>query len=83
MALAARGVHVQAEARDEGRSLWATGARGLEELSATHHRLVGTGVKGQAALLRYDAAGAPQLFAGGARHPAWGRHRRRRLNLRT
>ena len=45
--------------------LWATGVAGLEQMTANHTRLVGAGVKGQAALLQYDAGGLPQLFAGG------------------
>ncbi len=39
-----------------GKIVWATGWAGMQEIG-------GNGVKGQAALLRYDAAGAPQLFA--------------------
>ncbi|WP_333711906.1 NAD(P)/FAD-dependent oxidoreductase [Yoonia sp.] len=40
----------------EGKTLWATGWVGMKEVG-------GNGVKGQAALLRFDAAGSPQLFA--------------------
>ncbi len=40
----------------EGRVVWATGWSGLAEVG-------GNGVKGQAALLRHDAGGQPQLFA--------------------
>lgn len=36
--------------------IWATGAQGLAEFG-------GNGVKGQSALLRFDARGAPQVFA--------------------
>ena len=64
-ALGAKGVIVQADAPDRGRVLWATGVAGLETLTRSHTRSMGAGVKGQAALLRYDASGAPQLFAGG------------------
>ncbi|MBQ0765235.1 MAG: FAD-binding oxidoreductase [Sulfitobacter litoralis] len=64
-ALAAKGVTVQAEGADRGQVLWATGVAGLEQMTANHTRLVGAGVKGQAALLQYDAGGLPQLFAGG------------------
>ena len=46
-----------------GKTVWATGWEGLQALTAQHHRQVGNGVKGQALLLAYDAAGAPQLFA--------------------
>ena len=41
---------------EDGAVVWATGWQGVQEIG-------GTGVKGQAALLRYDAAGQPQLFA--------------------
>ncbi|MEM8538267.1 MAG: FAD-dependent oxidoreductase [Pseudomonadota bacterium] len=40
----------------EGRLVWATGVDGVNEAG-------GGGVKGQAALLDFDAAGQPQLFA--------------------
>ncbi|MGJ8546350.1 MAG: NAD(P)/FAD-dependent oxidoreductase [Sulfitobacter sp.] len=64
-ALASKGITVAPEGPDRGRVLWATGAAGLEVLNNSHTRMVGAGIKGQAALLRYDAAGAAQLFAGG------------------
>ncbi|MBB3992509.1 glycine oxidase [Sulfitobacter undariae] len=64
-ALHNHGVQVQQEGDDKGRVLWATGVAGLEALNIGRTRIMGNGVKGQAALLRYDAAGAPQLFAGG------------------
>ncbi|WP_370399881.1 NAD(P)/FAD-dependent oxidoreductase [Sulfitobacter sp. JB4-11] len=64
-ALAVRGVTVTSDAPDRGRTLWATGVAGLEEMTAAHHRSIGNGVKGQAALLQHDARGAPQIFAGG------------------
>ena len=64
-ALAAKGVSIAKEAPARGKTLWATGVAGLEEMTAAHHRSVGNGVKGQAALLAYDASGAPQIFAGG------------------
>ncbi len=64
-ALAAKGVNVQSQAHDKGAVLWATGATGLQELSAGHTRSMGNGVKGQAALLKFDASGLPQLFSGG------------------
>ncbi|WP_394153738.1 NAD(P)/FAD-dependent oxidoreductase [Loktanella salsilacus] len=46
----------------QGKVVWATGAAGLEQMTACHTRLVGAGVKGQAALLRHDASELPQLF---------------------
>lgn len=64
-ALSKRGVEVQAQGQDKGAVLWATGVAGLETLTAAHTRSMGNGVKGQAALLDYNAAGSPQLFAGG------------------
>ena len=64
-ALAARGVTVEASGPDTGSVIWATGWTGLAELGQTLDRKVGTGVKGQAALLAHDAAGAPQVFASG------------------
>ncbi|PZX16601.1 glycine/D-amino acid oxidase-like deaminating enzyme [Palleronia aestuarii] len=64
-ALASRSVDVMAEAPDRGAILWATGAAGLVELSATFDQPVGQPIKGQAALLAYDARDAPQLFADG------------------
>ncbi|RJE85782.1 NAD(P)/FAD-dependent oxidoreductase [Paracoccus onubensis] len=48
-----------------GTVLWATGTPGLEMLSRDLDRPVGKGIKGQSALLRYDAAGMPQIFAHG------------------
>lgn len=64
-ALASKGVHVLPDAPDKGTVIWATGVKGLEDLTAAHTRSMGAGVKGQAALLEHDAAGQPQLFAGG------------------
>ncbi|SNR78998.1 NAD(P)/FAD-dependent oxidoreductase [Puniceibacterium sediminis] len=64
-ALAARGITVEAEALDAGAVVWATGWQGFEALSEGRSRPVGVGVKGQAALLRHDAAGMPQLFVEG------------------
>lgn len=64
-ALATKGVTIVTEAADKGQVLWATGLAGLKDLNATHHREIGNGVKGQAALLKFDARDMPQLFAGG------------------
>ncbi len=55
-AIVALGGEVVTDAPPEGSVVWATGWDGLREIG-------GNGVKGQAALLRYDAAGQPQLFA--------------------
>lgn len=64
-ALEAIGISIQSQAPNRGVVLWATGAAGLGELSAGHTRSMGNGVKGQAALLKYDASGLPQLFSNG------------------
>jgi glycine oxidase len=64
-AVQAKGGEIVAEAEDEGKVLWATGWRGLMDLSSAYGRNVGNGVKGQAVLLRHDVGDAPQLFAGG------------------
>ncbi len=57
------GGHILVEGAKEGRVVWATGWQGLVEMTGDHSRLIGNGVKGQAALLAYDASGEPQLFA--------------------
>lgn len=46
-----------------GAVIHATGWQGLRDLSEAFDQPVGDGVKGQAALLRFDAPDAPQLFA--------------------
>ena len=62
-ALTAKGVAIQADAPDQGAVVHATGAAGLEDLNLGLGRMVGAGVKGQSALLQYDARTAPQVFA--------------------
>ena len=62
-ALEARGVEIVTEARDAGQVVWATGVHDLEAMSQAAGRMLGNGVKGQAALLRFDARDKPQLFA--------------------
>ena len=54
---------VLGDAPDEGAVIWATGVAGLTELGAHMGRAMGSGVKGQAALLRCDMQGAPQSYA--------------------
>lgn len=56
---------VVAEAEEEGAVVHATGVAGLEALSADLGRVVGGGVKGQAAALRFEAGGMAQLFVDG------------------
>lgn len=48
---------------EEGAVLHATGAEGLAELSVAFGKVVGTGIKGQSALLRFDAGAVPQIYA--------------------
>jgi len=62
-AIIAQGGEVVAEGQPEGQIVYATGWRGMVELSEQLGKSVGGGVKGQAALFRYDAANLPQLFA--------------------
>ena len=64
-AIRARGGDIEKEAADEGAVLWATGWEGLMDLNAAFKTDVGNGVKGQAAVLKHDAIGRPQIFAGG------------------
>ena len=48
-----------------GAVIWATGTAGLEDLSRDLSCPIGRGEKGQAALLRFDAPGRPQIMADG------------------
>lgn len=43
-------------------TVWATGADGLQDVTAEVARTVGQGIKGQAALMDINCAGLPQLF---------------------
>lgn len=62
-ALGVMRVSVDEEGPDQGRVIHATGVAGLRDMSAALNRSVGAGVKGQAALLRFDAVDKPQIFA--------------------
>ncbi|NBD30910.1 MAG: FAD-dependent oxidoreductase [Alphaproteobacteria bacterium] len=64
-AIRAKGAEIAAQGDAEGKVVWATGWRGLQEMTARHSRLVGAGIKGQAVLLAHDAAAMPQLFVEG------------------
>lgn len=64
-ALQVSGVEIVKEAPDEGAVVWATGWRGLHDLTEALGRKIGDGVKGQAVLLRYPAQDDPQLFVDG------------------
>ena len=61
-ALASRGVSVKTDAPETEINVHATGVAGLTALNARQNRLVGSGIKGQAALLDYAAPDAAQLF---------------------
>lgn len=62
-ALRAKGAEVIiGDAPEEGLVLHATGAAGLEALSADLGRHLGGGLKGQALALRFEARAAPQLY---------------------
>jgi glycine/D-amino acid oxidase-like deaminating enzyme len=63
-AIAALGGRVTVgDAADEGHIIWATGLAGLADLGRDLGRPMGGGVKGQAALLAYDARALPQIYA--------------------
>jgi glycine oxidase len=62
-ALRAKGAAIATEGPETGHVLHATGTAGLEELTHHHSRTVGSGVKGQAAVLDHAMPDAPQLFA--------------------
>lgn len=62
-AVQALGGTVSTYGQSEGIEVWATGLSGLQELSEALDKPVGTGVKGQGALLQFAAADMPQLFA--------------------
>ena len=65
-AIAAKGGEVvTGEAEEVGQVIHATGIAGLDALSASLGRKVGSGVKGQALSLGHDARTAPQLFVDG------------------
>ena len=65
-AVTALGGAITPQARNaRGVAVWATGAAGLAALSEAVGASVGTGVKGQAALLGVDPGPMPQVFADG------------------
>ena len=59
------GVDVVGDAPDRGPVVWATGWRGLLDLSDKVGKAVGAGVKGQSGALAYDAGPVPQVFVDG------------------
>jgi glycine oxidase len=65
-AIGSTGAEIVADADDEGAVVWATGWRGLHDLSEAFGRPMGAGVKGQALVLRAATPeDAPQLFVDG------------------
>jgi len=64
-AVRALGGKVVTEAEDAGMVVHASGPWGLAALGQAMGRKVGSGVKGQAALLAHDARDCPQIFAAG------------------
>ncbi|MFV0493201.1 MAG: NAD(P)/FAD-dependent oxidoreductase [Pseudorhodobacter sp.] len=64
-ALKANGVEIAREGRAKGIQVWATGVPGLTALCNANGRPAGKGVKGQAAILRFEARDLPQLFLNG------------------
>lgn len=64
-AIRAKGGDITTEGRDDGAVVWATGWQGLRDMTDSHTRLVGAGIKGQAVLLDFDARTAPQVFVDG------------------
>lgn len=62
-AIKAKGGEIVTEGSSEGTEVWATGWQGMVKLSEELGKPVGNGVKGQSALLDFDARDMPQLFA--------------------
>jgi len=59
----ALGGQILTEGPDAGKTVWANGAAGLEALSKGRKRTVGQGVKGQGALLAFEAGDVAQIYA--------------------
>jgi glycine/D-amino acid oxidase-like deaminating enzyme len=64
-AVQALGGEVVRDGEEAGAVIHATGIKGLEALSAALGRKIGSGVKGQALALRFEARDRPQLFVDG------------------
>ncbi|MEI4196373.1 NAD(P)/FAD-dependent oxidoreductase [Roseovarius sp. E0-M6] len=64
-AIRARGGEVAPDGTTKGRVVHATGIADLTALSTHFGKTIGNGVKGQGALLHFDAHDKPQLFAEG------------------
>ncbi len=61
-ALTTKGVEINTEYREAGKVIHATGSAGLEQISRDLGKTVGAPIKGQAALLDFDARVKPQIF---------------------
>jgi len=64
-ALTKMGADITSGGPEQGQVIWATGYQGLLDLSAAFRTEVGNGVKGQAALFKFDAGDTPQVFTTG------------------
>lgn len=62
-AIITRGGEILTKGAQQGQVIHATGVAGLAELNRSHTRTIGNGVKGQGALLHFEACDQPQLFA--------------------
>ncbi|QFU09634.1 bifunctional tRNA (mnm(5)s(2)U34)-methyltransferase/FAD-dependent cmnm(5)s(2)U34 oxidoreductase [Rhodobacteraceae bacterium THAF1] len=64
-AIQMRGGAIETDAPERGAVIHATGAAGLDDLSAAMGKTAGKAIKGQAARLAYDAKDLPQIYADG------------------
>jgi glycine/D-amino acid oxidase-like deaminating enzyme len=64
-AVQSKGGKIALEAPEFAAEIWATGWLGLQDLGQSFARPIGNGVKGQAALFDFNAAGHPQIYAEG------------------
>lgn len=64
-AIVPNGVQVTSKEAKKTVEIWATGTHDLGEMSQSLGRAIGAPIKGQAALLRADMRGAPQVFVDG------------------
>ncbi len=61
-AIRMRGGDIVDQGREVGPVIWATGIDGLRDLTKDLGTTIGSGVKGQAAVLHFDAGQSPQIF---------------------
>jgi len=62
-ALVARGAEIVEDAEPSGAEVWASGVHDLQAIDDAQRPAMGNGVKGQAAVLKFDAPDVPQVFA--------------------